>query len=105
MFFWEDTSDELLRQDLTGQSKATTMTVSEVFEMNLPPPIGRVHAYAVTWSANEGFNSPYVALCGFELGGGLRSTAQRRHPFGPDRECAACRAIVQKERGRDAWVS
>ena len=97
MFFWEDTSDELLRQD---------MTVSEGFEMNLlPPPIGKVHVYAVTWSSNEGFNSPHVALCGFELGEGLRSTAQRRHPFGPDRECAACRAIVQKEWGRDAWVS
>jgi hypothetical protein len=94
MFFWEDTSDEVIRRDMTAE---------EAFELKLPPPIGLVHAYSVTFSPEDGFNAPHQALCGFEVGANLRLTSARQHPFGPSRECEVCRDIVNREWGEDAW--
>jgi hypothetical protein len=96
MFFWEDTSDEVIRRH---------MTIEEAFELEAPPPIGFVHAYAVTFSPDVGFNAPHQALCGFEIGADLRLQAARTHPFGSARECPECRAIVGREWGEDAWSS
>ena len=96
MFFWEDTSDEAIRRG---------MTIEEAIDLERPTPIGLVHAYVVTFSRDQGFNPPHQALCGFEVGADLRLHAERRHPFGPARECAECRAIVRREWGKDAWLS
>ncbi|MFI5387036.1 MAG: hypothetical protein ACHQ50_13055 [Fimbriimonadales bacterium] len=49
MLFWQDISDEVIRRD---------MTVAEAFEVKRPSPIWLVHAYAVTFTADEGFKSP-----------------------------------------------
>lgn len=92
-FFWDDTSDEVIRHDMTAEG---------AFEPAQPLPVWLVHAYSVTSSPEDGFNPPHQALCGFEVGANLRLTSARQHPLGPCRECGVCCAIVHREWGEDA---
>jgi hypothetical protein len=95
MLFWEDTSDEVVRRG---------MKLAEAFELESPPAMGLVHAYEITFSPELGFNTPHIALCGFEAPLG-RLRAQRAHEFGPERECVTCRSRVLEQWGHDAWRS
>jgi hypothetical protein len=95
MLYWEDTSDELLR---------TNMTLEEAFELKPPMPLGRVHAFAVTVNVTAGFDRSPEAICGFEFPEDRRTLGQRVHPFGASRECPDCRRIVRERWGDDAWL-
>jgi hypothetical protein len=96
MFYWEDTSDEVIRRDVS---------FIEALELKSPPPLGKVHVFTVAHSPERGFREADAAVCGHEFPPGRRLQGARSHPFGEDRECHTCREIVIMRWGEDAWTT